>query len=55
MGMALGKYYSQSKQNLLLRQREKPEVEFLDEDYQALVSTPNTTIPQKSLLYYHFT
>ena len=37
VGMAVGKYYSQTKLSLLLRKRQDPHVEYLDEDYQALV------------------
>lgn len=36
--MVTGKYYSQSKLITLLRRRETPEVQYLDEDSQALVS-----------------
>lgn len=36
-GMAVGKYYSQTKLNTLRRMRETPQVELLNEDYQALV------------------
>jgi uncharacterized membrane-anchored protein YhcB (DUF1043 family) len=38
VGMAVGKYYSQSKLNTLLRRREMPEVQYLDEDNLELVS-----------------
>ncbi len=36
--MAVGKYYSQTKLSVLLRRRADPQVEFLDSEYQALVS-----------------
>ena len=38
VGMAVGKYYSQSKLNTLLRQRKAPEVQYLDEDSVEVVS-----------------
>ena len=42
LGMALGKYYTQTKLSMLLRKRELPQVEYLNEDHQALVSLHTT-------------
>ena len=36
-GMAVGKYYSQTKINMLHRKKDMPHVDYLDEDKQALV------------------
>lgn len=38
VGLAVGKYYSQTKLSLLLKRPQIPEAEYLDENYQALVS-----------------
>ena len=37
-GMAIGKYYSQTKTSSLHRRKEMPPVDYLDEEKQALVS-----------------
>ena len=38
IGMAVGKYYSQTKLATLQRIRERPQVDYLNEDNQAMVS-----------------
>lgn len=43
-GMAVGKYYGQTKLNfLLLRKRETPQIELLDEETEILVSYDNNS------------
>lgn len=42
VGMAVGKYYSQTKISTLSRKKEMPHVDYLDEDKQALVCRHGT-------------
>ena len=49
MCMAVGKYYNQSKLNLLLRRRQIPELDYHNEDYHTLVRLQSHTTKMREM------